>query len=117
VRLGEINIIDDKCVGCAGCAIRCPYNVIQMVPSKPEHELKKFNIISALLKGAKESDNKTPKDSKIKPKHLAIKCDNCLGYYDTACTNNCPTNSIKWVNPMEYFGDTEDLIPKREKYQ
>src|SRR3990172_5677359 len=114
---GEINIIDDKCVGCAGCAIRCPYNVIQMFSSKPEHDLKKFNIISALLKGAKESDNKTPKDSKIKPKHLAIKCDNCLGYHDTACTNNCPTNSIKWVNPMEYFGDTEDLIPKREKYQ
>src|SRR3990170_3892028 len=114
---GEINIIDDKCVGCAGCAIRCPYNVIQMVPSKPEHELKKFNIISALLKGAKESDNKTPKDRKIKPKHLAIKCDNCLGYHDTACTNNCPTYAIRWVNPMEYFGDTEDLIPKMEKYQ
>ena len=114
---GEINIIDDKCVGCAGCAIRCPYNVIQMVSSKPEHDLKKFNIISALLKGAKESDNKTPKDRKIKPKHLAIKCDNCLGYHDTACTNNCPTYAIRWVNPMEYFGDTEDLIHKREKYQ
>ncbi|HLE25769.1 MAG TPA: cyclic nucleotide-binding domain-containing protein [Thermodesulfobacteriota bacterium] len=114
---GEIYIIDDKCVGCAGCAIRCPYNVIQMVPSKPEHELKKFNIISALLKGVKEDDNKTPKDHKIKPKHLAIKCDNCMGYHDTACTNNCPTNAIRWVNPIKYFLDTEDLIPKREKYQ
>ncbi len=114
---GEIYIINDKCVGCAGCAIRCPYNVISMVPSKPEHKSKGFSIFGALLGMGKEIDNEISKDKKIKPKHLAIKCDNCMGYTDTACTNNCPTNAIKWVNPLEYFGDIVGLIPKREKYQ
>jgi CRP-like cAMP-binding protein/Fe-S-cluster-containing hydrogenase component 2 len=114
---GEIHIINDKCVGCAGCAIRCPYNVILMVPSKTEHKPRGFNILGALLGMNKEIDKEISKDRKIKPKHLAIKCDNCLGYPDTACTNNCPTNAIRWVNPLEYFGDIDGLIPKREKYQ
>ncbi len=114
---GEIYIINDKCVGCAGCAIRCPYNVIQMVPSKLEHKSKGFSIFGALLGKGKKIDKEISKGGKIKPKHLAIKCDNCMGYRDTACTNNCPTNAIRWVNPVKYFVDTEDLIPKREKYQ
>jgi hypothetical protein len=37
--------------------------------------------------------------------------------YKTTCTNNCPTHAIRWVNPMEYFGTVEDVIPKRGKYQ
>ncbi|HEY7536208.1 MAG TPA: cyclic nucleotide-binding domain-containing protein [Thermodesulfobacteriota bacterium] len=114
---GEIYVINDKCVGCAGCAIRCPYNVIHMVPFKPEQKSMGFNIFGALLGIGKGIDKEISKDRKIKPKHLAIKCDNCMGYQDTACTNNCPTNAIKWVNPIEFFGDLEDLIPKSEKYQ
>jgi CRP-like cAMP-binding protein/Pyruvate/2-oxoacid:ferredoxin oxidoreductase delta subunit len=111
---GEIYIIDDKCVGCAGCAIRCPYNVIQMVPAKHEP---KSDILGVLLGRRKEvSEEKWTKAHRLKPKHLAIKCDNCMGYPDTACTNNCPTNAIRWVNPMVYFGDTEDVIPKKEKH-
>jgi len=112
---GEIYIIDDKCVGCAGCAIRCPYNVIQMVPAKPEP---KSDILGALLGRRKEAnEEERAKAHELKPKNLAIKCDNCLGYPDTACTKNCPTNAIRWVNPMVYFGDVEDVIPKKEKYQ
>jgi CRP-like cAMP-binding protein/Fe-S-cluster-containing hydrogenase component 2 len=114
---GEIYVVDDKCVGCSGCAIRCPYNVIQMVATKPEHEFKVFNILGAFLGRHKEIDEEKIKDHKLKPKHLAIKCDNCMGYPDTACTNNCPTHAIRWVNPMEYFGTVEDVIPKRGKYQ
>ncbi len=114
---GEIHVIDDKCVGCSGCAIRCPYNVIQMVATKPQRESNGFDILGALLGRGKEIDEEKTKDDKLKPKHLAIKCDNCMGYSDTACTNNCPTHAIRWVNPMEYFGDAEDVIPKRGKYQ
>lgn len=116
---GEIYVIDDKCVGCAGCAIRCPYNVIQMVTTKPERESKGFDILGTLLQRDKKTDEEEEKTKarKLKPKRLAIKCDNCMGYPDTACTNNCPTHAIRWVKPMEYFGDAQDVIPKREKYQ
>jgi CRP-like cAMP-binding protein/Fe-S-cluster-containing hydrogenase component 2 len=116
---GEIYIIDDKCVGCAGCAIRCPYNVIQMVSTKTVHEKRKFDIFDALLGRAKAGDGKGEKteDTRLKPKKLAIKCDNCMGYPDTACTDNCPTHAIRWVNPISYFGDEEDIIQKRDKYQ
>lgn len=114
---GEIHVIDDKCVGCSGCAIRCPYNVIQMVAAKPQSGSKGFDILGALSGRGKEIGDEKTKDHKLKPKHLAIKCDNCMGYSDTACTNNCPTHAIRWINPMEYFGDAENVIPKRGKYQ
>lgn len=116
---GEIYVIDDKCVGCAGCAIRCPYNVIQMVTTKSERGSKGFDILGKLLGRVKEIDEEKEKiyARELKPKHLAIKCDNCMGYPNTACTNNCPTHAIRWVNPMEYFGGAEEVIPKRQKYQ
>jgi len=116
---GEVHIIDDKCIGVSGCAIRCPYNVIKMVSTKSEKESKWFDIIGSLMRSkqeAKKDDEDTGKP-KINRKRLAIKCDNCMGYSDTACTNNCPTHAIKWVNPIEYFGDSEDIISKRKKYK
>lgn len=114
---GEIYVINDKCVGCTGCAIRCPYNVIQMVPTKPDRKSKGLDILGALLGGREVDEEKEKTEArKLKPKSLAIKCDNCMGYPDTACTNNCPTHAIRWVNPMEYFGDAEDVILKRRKY-
>lgn len=116
---GEIYVIDDKCIGVSGCAIRCPYNVIKMVSTKSKSEPNLFNILGKLMETGKENkeDRDNSKDQKVKPKRLAIKCDNCLGYSDTACTNNCPTHSIKWVNPVEHFGDDEDIINKKHKYQ
>ena len=114
---GEVHIIDDNCIGVSGCAIRCPYNVIKMVSVKPENS-SWFDIIGSLMKNKEETETENG-DAKpgIKRKRLAIKCDNCMGYNDTACTNNCPTHAIKWVNPMEYFGESEDIISKRKKYQ
>ena len=105
--------------GVSGCAIRCPYNVIKMVSTKSEKESRWFDIIGTLMRSkqeAKKDDEDTGKP-KINRKRLAIKCDNCMGYSDTACTNNCPTHAIKWVNPIEYFGDSEDIISKRKKYK
>ena len=114
---GEVHIIDDNCIGVSGCAIRCPYNVIKMVSVKPENS-SWFDIIGSLMKNKEDTETENG-DGKpgIKRKRLAIKCDNCMGYDDTACTNNCPTHAIKWVNPMEYFGESEDIISKRKKYQ
>jgi len=116
---GEVHIIDDNCIGVSGCAIRCPYNVIKMVSTKSGKGSKWFDIIGLLMRSkqeAKKDDGDTGKP-KINRKRLAIKCDNCMGYSDTACTNNCPTHAIKWVNPIEYFGDSEDIISKRKKYK
>ena len=114
---GEVHIIDDNCIGVSGCAIRCPYNVIKMVSVKPDSS-NWFDVIGSLMKNKEETETEND-DGKpiIKRKRLAIKCDNCMGYNDTACTNNCPTHAIKWVNPMEYFGESEDIISKRKKYQ
>lgn len=116
---GEVHIIDDNCIGVSGCAIRCPYNVIKMVSTKSDSGSKWFDIIGTLMR--KKQETKTDEEDQGKPKinrkRLAIKCDNCMGFSDTACTNNCPTHAIKWVNPIEYFGDNEDIISKRKKYQ
>ena len=112
---GEVHIVDDKCIGVSGCAIRCPYNVIKMVSTKPESP-RWFDIIGLLMRNKEEENNKNGKP-RVNRKRKAIKCDNCMGYADTACTNNCPTHAIKWVNPIEYFGDREDIISKRKKYQ
>ncbi len=115
---GEVYIIDDNCIGVSGCAIRCPYNVIKMVSTKPDHGSKWFDIIGSLMRDKQETEseeNETGKP-KIKRQRMAIKCDNCMGYSDTACTNNCPTHAIKWVNPVEYFGDSENIVSKRKMY-
>jgi CRP-like cAMP-binding protein/Fe-S-cluster-containing hydrogenase component 2 len=114
---GEIYIINDKCVGCAGCAIRCPYNVIQMVSTKKESKSGVFDIIGAFFSKDESPVAEDDEERKPKPKRIAIKCDNCMGYSDTACTNNCPTNAIRWVNPLEYFRDLDDVLTKRGKHQ
>jgi hypothetical protein len=103
---GEVHIIDEKCIGVSGCAIRCPYNVIQMVETESKRDSKWLDILGKLTG--------TKKEAKVegKPKRLAIKCDTCMGYSDTACTNNCPTHAIKWVNPLEYFGERDDILEK-----
>jgi len=109
---GEIYVIDEKCIGVSGCAIRCPYNVIRMVPTELDSHHRWYDFIGHLLKEEKKETEVTG-DRKIKAKRLAVKCDNCMGYSDTACTNNCPTHAIKWVNPMDYFGDRSNLIAKK----
>lgn len=103
---GEVHIIDEKCIGVSGCAIRCPYNVIQMVETESKRDSKWLDILGKLTG--------TKKEAKVEgiPKRLAIKCDTCMGYSDTACTNNCPTHAIKWVNPLEYFGERDDILDK-----
>lgn len=113
---GEIYVINDKCVGCAGCAIRCPYNVIQMVSTKKDSKSGIFDIIGTFFRRDEEPAAEDEED-RLRPKRIAIKCDNCMGYSDTACTNNCPTNAIRWVNPLEYFRDVDDVLTKRGKYQ
>jgi CRP-like cAMP-binding protein/Fe-S-cluster-containing hydrogenase component 2 len=114
---GEIYVINDKCIGCAGCAIRCPYNVIQMVSTKKESRSGVFDIIGTFFGRDERPAPEDEEERKPKPKRIAIKCDNCMGYSDTACTNNCPTNAIRWVNPLEYFRDLDDVLTKRGKYQ
>ena len=105
--------------GVSGCAIRCPYNVIKMVSTKSEHGFNLFELLGSLLRNKQETDTDENGSENMvnKRKRFAIKCDNCMGYPNTACTNNCPTHAIKWVSPVEYFGEIEDIIPKRKKYQ
>ncbi len=116
---GEVYVIDEKCVGSGGCAIRCPYNVIKMVSTDSKHK-SWFDIMGTLLKIKQENKEgeKENEDLTAKPKRLAIKCDTCMGYSDTACTKNCPTQAIRYVNPLDYFADIDkDVIPKTRKYQ
>jgi CRP-like cAMP-binding protein/Fe-S-cluster-containing hydrogenase component 2 len=114
---GEIYVINDKCIGCAGCAIRCPYNVIQMVSTKQESKSGVFDILGTFFGKNERPVAEDSAERKTKPKRIAIKCDNCMGYNDTACTNNCPTNAIRWVNPIEYFGDPDVVLQKRGRPQ
>jgi Fe-S-cluster-containing hydrogenase component 2 len=88
-----------------------------MVSTKKESHAGVFDILGTFFGKDEKTVAEDNAERKPKAKRIAIKCDNCMGYSDTACTNNCPTNAIRWVNPIEYFGDFEDVLAKRGKYQ
>ena len=46
-------------------------------------------------------------------KKIAIKCDLCAGYNNQACVQACPTGAAIRVNPVTFFGSTEEILRKR----
>src|SRR5579883_3240907 len=129
---GEV-YITESCIGCGICAERCPYDNISIMSLDDEEDTaaqqswRRFG--SFFTKGAgKERGQKilpmaaAPGPLNIHPpasplgemrKKVAIKCDLCAGYNNQACVQACPTGAAIRVNPIAFFGSTEEILRKR----
>ncbi|BCL82030.1 cyclic nucleotide-binding domain-containing protein [Ktedonobacteria bacterium brp13] len=48
-------------------------------------------------------------------KKIAVKCDLCVGYNNQACVQACPTGAAIRVNPVTFFGSTEEILGRRAR--
>lgn len=96
----------DSCIGCSGCAQRCPYGNITMVDTDEIGKPPVPTLVSMLLQ---RSPRATPlpeaTDKRPKLKKIPVKCDLDKGHLFPACVNNCPTGAIK-----RYRADELDRI-------
>jgi len=95
---GEIHFTE-FCIGCGGCAKRCPYGNI---------------LVVKLDQPAKTRQTKKPAPEEKSPdrgkKQIVVKCDMCADYPHMACAYNCPTGAMRVLTP-------EDLIRAYDKNQ
>ena len=130
---GEV-YITESCIGCGICAERCPYDNISIMTLEDEaiaapSMLQSFS--NFFMKGTgKERGRRllpmvqapvapgpfdsTPPDAYGEMrKKIAIKCDLCVGYNNQACVQACPVSAVVRVQPVEFFGSTEDILRMR----
>ncbi|GER87868.1 hypothetical protein KDW_20300 [Dictyobacter vulcani] len=124
---GEV-YITESCIGCGICAERCPYDNISIVSLTDDDaaaQPQSWQRFSRFFgKGpAKERGRQllpmaqAPDGGPLQPdpiedirKKIAIKCDLCAGYNNQACVQACPTGAAIRVNPVSFFGTTEDIL-------
>jgi CRP-like cAMP-binding protein/Fe-S-cluster-containing hydrogenase component 2 len=92
----------DSCIGCGGCAQRCPYGNIIMVdteeitrPSRPS--LAQY-LLSSLFQTRGDSP---PAEKQPRLKKIPVKCDLDKNHLFPACVSNCPTGAIKRYQASE----------------
>lgn len=100
---GEIQIIEDNCIGCGACAERCPYGNISMHPVEPE----KPGFFPSLFDFLAGKRTRTDALRALDPKEqrIAVKCDLCAGHHDYACVTACPVAAAFRVDPGLVVGD------------
>ena len=131
---GEV-YITESCIGCGICAERCPYDNISIMTLEDDGQAvsrSTFQRFSSFFtKGSgKERGRKTlPMAAAPGPldihqpvdafgemrKKVAIKCDLCAGYDNQACVQACPTGAAIRINPVTFFGSTEEILRRRAK--
>ncbi|GHO85449.1 cyclic nucleotide-binding domain-containing protein [Dictyobacter formicarum] len=133
---GEV-YITESCIGCGICAERCPYDnisIVSLTEDGDEAQPPSWQRFSRFFsKGfGKERGRKmlpmaqTPAEpGPLQPfannglenlrKKIAIKCDLCAGYNNQACVQACPTGAAIRVNPVTFFGSTEDILSRKAR--
>ncbi len=133
---GEV-YITRSCIGCGICAERCPYDNISIVTltedalptdiswqkfsnffrkgSGKEAGRKVLPMANTALTSGPLNVQQPPDAINEIRKKLAIKCDLCAGYNNQACVQACPTGAAIRVNPITFFGSTEEILRKRAK--
>jgi Fe-S-cluster-containing hydrogenase component 2/CRP-like cAMP-binding protein len=99
---GEIQIVEDNCIGCGACAERCPYGNISMhAVERPKRGLFPSLLDFLALGSARERalDSLDPKVQRV-----AVKCDLCAGHADYACVTACPVGANFRVDPGRLVG-------------
>jgi Fe-S-cluster-containing hydrogenase component 2/CRP-like cAMP-binding protein len=99
---GEIQIVEDNCIGCGACAERCPYGNISM--HAIEREKRGFfpSLFDFLVRGALREQALDAIDPKVQ--RVAVKCDLCAGHGDYACVTACPVGANFRVDPGRLVG-------------
>ncbi|HUE39743.1 MAG TPA: cyclic nucleotide-binding domain-containing protein [Candidatus Binatia bacterium] len=102
----------ESCIGCSGCAQRCPYGNITMVDTAEMGKPAVPTLIDVVL-GRKSKPVAMPGgtagDQRPKLKKIPVKCDMDKGHLFPACVNNCPTGAI-----LRYRADELDRIMSRK---
>ncbi len=99
---GEIQIVEDNCIGCGACAERCPYGNISMhAVEQPKRGLFP-SLFDFLARGSARERALDALDPKVQ--RVAVKCDLCAGHSDYACVTACPVGANFRVDPGRLVG-------------
>ncbi len=96
----------DSCIGCSGCAQRCPYGNIIMVDTEELDHLTPPTLAQYLLrKQAWSRGEPSSKEKRPRLKKVPVKCDLDKDHLFPACVSSCPTGAIR-----RYRADELDLL-------
>jgi ferredoxin len=88
---GEVFIREELCTGCGACAKACPWDNIRMTARPPNDGNRAVGV------------------------DVAVKCDLCRGYTESACVEACPTGAVLRVEPGAMFSELRAVLRAEHK--